>query len=315
MEKMLQTQRLYLRNFRMEDAALIYAYRNDRRCYAYQRWENTSMRAVQAFVAAFGADIFLSGKEEQHYAICAGEALAGDLACFHTKKDNCITLGITIAPEHQRKGYGFELLQAVTEALRQRYPGMDIVALIEPENRASIALFEKLGFVRECYAEQVASYIYILKGKTEETVFYGTQDLKDGEICLRLERTCGARPEKRWLPAYYFDICLPGGEKIGSCDLRIGHNERTYIGGNIGYRIEAPYRGHHYAAKACALLFRQARKHGMDHLFISCFPDNTASARTCELAGGHFLETAAIPEDDELYADGERAVKIYRFSL
>lgn len=167
MGKMLQTQRLYLRNLREEDVGVLYAYRNDRRCYAYQRWEDTSMRAIQAFVAAFGADIFLSGKEEQHYAICAGEALVGDLACFYTEKDNCITLGITIAPEHQRKGYGFELLQAVIEALRQRSPVMDTVALIEPENRASIALFEKLGFVRECYAEQAASYVYVMKGSAE----------------------------------------------------------------------------------------------------------------------------------------------------
>lgn len=164
MEKLLETKRLYLRNFRAEDAAPIYAYRNDRRCYAYQRWEDTSTTAVRAFVAAFGADVFLSDKEEQHYAICAGDELAGDLAYFYTEKDNCITLGITIAPEHQRKGYGFELLQAVIEAIQQRYPCLDIVALIDRENRASIALFEKLGFVRECYAEGIGSYVYVVKG-------------------------------------------------------------------------------------------------------------------------------------------------------
>lgn len=146
-------------------------------------------------------------------------------------------------------------------------------------------------------------------------MFYGTSDLRDGEIFLRLTRTCGAQLEKRWLPAYYFDICLLSGEKIGYCDLRIGHNDKTYIGGNIGYGIDAPHRGHHYAAKTCRLLFQLAKKHGMDHLFITCAPENIASAKTCEAAGGTFIEIAEIPEDNEMYAEGHRWNKIYRFLL
>ena len=146
-------------------------------------------------------------------------------------------------------------------------------------------------------------------------MFYDASDLRDEEIFLRLVRTADALPEKRWVPGYYFDICLLDGTKIGYCDLRIGHNEKTYIGGNIGYGIDAPYRGHRYAAKACRLLFMQAKKHGMDHLFITCMPDNIASSRTCQIAGGTYIETADIPEDNEMYAEGKRRVMIYRFAL
>ena len=146
-------------------------------------------------------------------------------------------------------------------------------------------------------------------------MFYDTADLRSGEIFLRLDRTCEAQPEKRWVPAYYFDICLPDGTAIGYCDLRIGHNDKLYVGGNIGYRIDEPYRGHHYAAKACELLFIQARKHGLDHLFITCDPNNAASAKTCELAGGKYLETVDVPEDNEMYAEGKRRVMVYRFEL
>lgn len=145
--------------------------------------------------------------------------------------------------------------------------------------------------------------------------FFDTSDLKSDEIFLRLTKTCDAQPEKRWLPVYYFDICLPDGEKIGHCDLRIGYNEKIYIGGSIGYGIDEPFRGHHYAAKACRLLFRLAEKHGLDHLFITCRPENTASAKTCENAGGKFVETAPVPEDNEMYADGARWVRIYRFDI
>ena len=146
-------------------------------------------------------------------------------------------------------------------------------------------------------------------------MFYDTEDLRDGEILLRLERTCEAQPEKNWVPAYYFAICLPDGTKIGQCDLRIGHNDRLYIGGNIGYGIDEAYRGHHYAAKACRLLFRLARKHDLGYVIITCDPANTASSRTCQLAGGEYLETADIPEDHNMYEEGMRQVMIYRFDL
>lgn len=146
-------------------------------------------------------------------------------------------------------------------------------------------------------------------------MFYDVADLHDGEIVLKLKRTCEAQPEKRWLPAYYFDICLHDGTVAGYCDLRIGHNDKTYIGGNIGYGIHEPYRGHRYAAKACALLFKQARKHGLEYVIVTCVPENAASYRTCEIAGGVLQEIADVPEDNEMYAEGKRKVKVYKFLL
>ncbi|MDV4150941.1 GNAT family N-acetyltransferase [Clostridium sp. AL.422] len=146
-------------------------------------------------------------------------------------------------------------------------------------------------------------------------MFYDVTDLRTKEIYLKLTKTCVEQPEKRWLPAYYFDICLLDGTIIGNCDLRIGHNDKTYIGGNIGYGIDEKYRGHRYAAKACELLFKQAKKHHMDYLIITCNPDNIASYKTCEIAGGELIEIAAIPEDNEMYAEGKRQVKIFKFDI
>ncbi len=145
--------------------------------------------------------------------------------------------------------------------------------------------------------------------------FFPVDDLKNDEIFLRLDRTCEAQPEKNWVPAYYFHVCLSDGRKIGQCDLRIGHNDRLYIGGNIGYGIDEAYRGHHYAVKTCELLFRQARKHHLDYVIITCDPDNKASSRTCELAGGQFVETAKVPEWHNMYEEGYRQVMVYRFDL
>ena len=140
-------------------------------------------------------------------------------------------------------------------------------------------------------------------------------DLTDGEIQLVLKRACEADPEKQWLPAYYFDICLMDGTVVGYCDLRIGLNAKVYIGGNLGYGIAEEYRGHHYAEKATRLLMKQARKHDMDFLFASCVPGNEASRRTLECAGFHCLETAAVPKSHNMYEEGKHWVLIHRIDL
>lgn len=116
--------------------------------------------------------------------------------------------------------------------------------------------------------------------------FLPTEDLYDNEIYLRLDRTAEENKEKGYVPAYYFTICLrDNSQEIGSCDLRIGYNDNTYYGGNIGYRIEESYRGNHYATKACRLLFKLAGEHGMKSLIITCDPQNIASARLVNVQG------------------------------
>lgn len=162
---MLKTRRLYLRNLRQEDIPAVHGWRNDPDCFRYQRWEDTSYPATEAYVRAFGNSRFLSKEEEQHYAVCSGDGIVGDLSYFYTEEDRCVTLGITIAPRHQRKGYAREVLEAVVATVRETYPALDIVALIEPGNAPSISLFESLGFERECYAEKIQSCVYVIYAK------------------------------------------------------------------------------------------------------------------------------------------------------
>ena len=51
--------------------------------------------------------------------------------------------------------------------MREKFPALDIVALIDPENEASIALFENLGFEQECYAERIGSWVYVIYGRED----------------------------------------------------------------------------------------------------------------------------------------------------
>lgn len=146
-------------------------------------------------------------------------------------------------------------------------------------------------------------------------MFLNTDFLKNNEIQLVLEKTVDGDVKKEWVSAYHFAICSSEGEKLDVCDLRVGHNDRLYYGGNIGYRIEEEYRGHHYAGKACLLLFELARKHGMEYVIITCNPDNYASRKTCEYAGGDLLEIVELPEGNDMREDGELEKCIFRFQL
>lgn len=146
-------------------------------------------------------------------------------------------------------------------------------------------------------------------------MFFDTDFLKNNEIQLVLEKAVAGNVEKGWVPAYHFAICNDNGIKLGVCDLRIGHNVKLYYGGNIGYRIDEEYRGNHYAGKACKLLFELARKHNLEYLIITCNPDNIASRKTCEYAGGELLEIVELPADSDMRERGETQKCIYKFIL
>ena len=146
--------------------------------------------------------------------------------------------------------------------------------------------------------------------------FFDTDFLKNQDIKLKLEKVTEADPIKKWVPTYHFFICDTNDNKIGECCLRIGDNEKLYYGGHIGYEIDMPYRGHHYAAQACELLFALAKKHEMPYVLITCNPDNIASRKTCEFLKGNLIEIAELPEDNDMrILKGEMKKCIFRFEL
>ena len=68
----------------------------------------------------------------------------------------------------------------------------------------------------------------------ENEFFLDTDDLFTDEIALRLRKTAPAKPEKRWVPAYYFDICLRDGKypphaiaKAPAAEVRKAEKENT----------------------------------------------------------------------------------------
>jgi len=122
------------------------------------------------------------------------------------------------------------------------------------------------------------------------------------------------------VPAYHFWMRLRAHPRaitiVGGIGLRVGHTPHVErYAGHIGYHVYPPYRGHHYAERACRLLLPLARRHGLREVWITCNPDNGPSRRTCERLGATLVEVVAVPPDDSLYQRGEREKCRYRVDL
>ena len=147
--------------------------------------------------------------------------------------------------------------------------------------------------------------------------FNDYQPFSDGEIEVVVSEKRPANPAMGRVPAYEFDIRLPGNsEPIGRVDLRIGNTKHLVMyGGHIGYGIYEKYRGHRYAAKACSLIRHVAIDHGFKTLWITCNPDNYPSRRTCEILGCELVEIVDLPRNTDMYQQGDRQKCRYRWDL
>ncbi|HOA16117.1 MAG TPA: GNAT family N-acetyltransferase [Bacillota bacterium] len=144
------------------------------------------------------------------------------------------------------------------------------------------------------------------------------ESLCDGTVSLALKAYTEEVEEGRLhVPFYeFYVIDAATGEAAGGLVLRAGYNDHvTFRAGNIGYGISEGFRGRGYAARACRLVERFAASLGMPYLVITTRPDNYASGRTALNAGYSYAGTFTVPEEDEMYREGERSVDRYVLML
>ncbi len=141
--------------------------------------------------------------------------------------------------------------------------------------------------------------------------------LIDNDFELVLARKTPPDYRRGYAPVYSFNMLRAGSRGIiGSIDLRIGQTEDLVkFSGQFGYRVTVEYRGNRYAARSLKLLLPLARTHNLNPVWVTCNPDNPASRRTCEIAGGKLIETVDLPKNNNLYKRGERQKCRYRFDL
>jgi predicted acetyltransferase len=124
----------------------------------------------------------------------------------------------------------------------------------------------------------------------------GACELRDEDLELRFDEFKEHIYHK--VPTYYFRMMLlSAGLEAGTVNLRAGSTPHVLLyAGHIGYSVHEEFRGHRFAARSVKLLLPLARSLELDPLWITCDPENLASRRSLELAGGEFVEVVDVPE-------------------
>lgn len=78
-----------------------------------------------------------------------------------------------------------------------------------------------------------------------------------------------------------------GPRMVGLCKLRHTINpDLERKGGHIGYMVRKSERNKGYGKRMLALTLEKARELGLDRVLLTCYPENTASAKVIEGNGG-----------------------------
>ena len=85
------------------------------------------------------------------------DELVGAVHCEIMNKT--LSISILVVPKHQKKGYGTAILKDIqARALPVEFDTIE--ASVDERNRASIRLFEKMGFVPVSKEDELISYVY-----------------------------------------------------------------------------------------------------------------------------------------------------------
>lgn len=339
----LETERLRLRPFTEADRPLILRIASDpdttKYLYFWGRIGSTPESDTRRYL-----DFALSCWREtpaRAWEYCVilkdtGEAIGQGSVEWVADAPGTAELGWILLPEYRGRGYatemGRELMRVAFEALGAHR----VISHCDDRNAASYRVMERLGMKLdgiekgarpakrpgECNGDE-RTYALSRNGWDIQRAwaeyhactchfedFALLPPLTDGNVSLQTDRLCPADPVKRYVPAYHFEIMV-NDQPVGKISLRIGYPDSLLYGGQIGYNVDEPYRGHGYAGAACRLLFPVMRAHGMRSAIITNNVENTASRRVCEKIGARYLCRIDVPQDHEMYQKGSRCVNVY----
>lgn len=135
----IRTERLLLRRAREDDLAAIHQVMSDGRAMRY--WSSLPHATLDETREWLTSMIIAPVAESDDFIIALNDIAIGKAGCHLIPEIGCI-----LHPKEWGKGYASEALSA---AIAHVFAHFDIPALradIDPRNRASIRLFERLGF-------------------------------------------------------------------------------------------------------------------------------------------------------------------------
>lgn len=153
------TERLILRNVEPKDAEIMYDYRNNEICARYQREQIKDYDGIAELIGRRKTDVF---SVEAPFIVAVAlkdtDEMVGEIVVM--PQQGTISLGYTFHYNYHRRGYAYEALSALTEALHARFPEWDFICFTEAENEASASLLRKLGFRDMGYVSALRSQVF-----------------------------------------------------------------------------------------------------------------------------------------------------------
>jgi RimJ/RimL family protein N-acetyltransferase len=201
----IRTERLLLRVMRPGDAATLAAYRDDPDVARYQEWSLPFTLADAERLLAGQAHLDdLDPEGWTQVAIEHDGEVIGDLGVCLESSQRRATLGYTLAPSAQHRGFAVEAAGAMIDAVFARTDTWRIVATTDDANAASMRVIEPLGFRFEGIARQAA----LVRGKWVDDVRFAlTRD--DRAAWVSRVRT---RPERVELVELVHETARPYAE-------------------------------------------------------------------------------------------------------
>lgn len=153
----LQTQRLVIEPIELRDAHAMFAYRSDQTVQRYQFWRPRTQSEVEDFIRTINELAFDTEHTWYQLGIYTRQPreLIGDLGLHFFGPHNAqVEIGFTIAPAYQRQGYAAEAVISTLDFIFTHLKKHRVIASVDPNNDASIALLKKLGLRQEAHFVQ-----------------------------------------------------------------------------------------------------------------------------------------------------------------
>lgn len=146
----LETKRLCLRKLNIDDAFRMSEYRNKEEVARYQSWRHYSEKDALRRIRQCQLVPSLSQvKTDYHLGIVLKEKnlLIGDLF-VEIRNSHTFVLGYTLDSDYWSRGYAYEMVDAFLSYMKETYSFQKVICYAYADNRRSIRLLERLGFIQ-----------------------------------------------------------------------------------------------------------------------------------------------------------------------
>lgn len=153
-ESIFETARLTARPMVLADLETFVAYRADPEVARFQSWSSFSLEDGRAFLASLEGRRLGAPAEWCQVALAehSGGALVGDLAAkVSGSEPREMEVGLTLARDHQGKGYGNEALEGMLEVAFGALGMHRVIAVTDALNHPAAALLARVGMRREAH--------------------------------------------------------------------------------------------------------------------------------------------------------------------